>query len=88
MDRHGSNWPKERRVNVSGFFSDYQLKNTKKIATFILLFTVCYIHKHLFVTLLSLSPSNGEGIWQSLSGGPVAGGPVPELRGGGGGTPS
>lgn len=33
------------------------------------------------------TPSSGEGIWQSLSGAPVAGGPVPELRGGGGGTP-
>lgn len=56
----------------------------KRIATVIF---HCVLHSQTFICHPSLSPSNGEGIWQSLSGGPVAGGPVPELRGGGGGTP-
>lgn len=42
---------------------------------------------HLLRYIKQDAPSSGEGIWQSLSGAPVAGGPVPELRGGGGGTP-
>lgn len=84
MDGHGSNWPKERRQNVSGFvsISSRIQKYSNSHCAF-----HCVLHSQTFICHPSLSPSNGEGIWQSLSGGPVAGGPVPELRGGGGGTP-
>lgn len=46
-----------------------------------------FINCVFYIKGTSLSPSSGEGIWQSLSGCTVAGVPKPELRGGGGGTP-